>query len=307
MAEIIFLGTGSAWRVPEHNCECLICQKMKELSEERTRSSLFVKTSKGILIDCGPDLLDQMKAQKLERPDVVLITHEHGDHFLGLDDLFAFKRTVPANSWNTIPVYASDLTWKAIEARFSYLLGTLIEKRIAVPGEPIDYFQDRIIPFKTDHGVSAPGSIGYVIETFERGKSKRIVYTSDFVGLPSEPDFIKNADALVFQAHWLNEPDVNKPSHMSFQRGLDFIRRWTPHGKVYLTHISGSDIVEGDPKNNTSKKPKCSHPLVHPLTGVTYHVPRCQSEWDAVVQAISADYELGCNVFTAFDGLKVTL
>ncbi len=307
MAEIIFLGTGSAWRAPEHNCECLICQKMRELNEERTRSSIFVNSSQKIMIDCGPDLLNQMKAQKLDRPDVVLITHEHGDHFLGLDDLFAFKRTVSANSWKTIPVYASEPTWQSMEVRFSYLIDTLIEKRIAVPSEPIDLFQDRIIPFKTDHGPTASGSLGYMIETRVNGTLKKIVYTSDFVRLPSEPDFIMNADALIFQTHWLNEPDVNKPSHMSFQRGMDYIRRWTPRGEVYLTHISASDIVAGDPKNNTPKKPKCSNPLVSPLTGVAYPTPRCQSEWEAVVKAISVDYEFGCKILVAFDGLKVTI
>lgn len=305
--DIIFLGTGSAWRVPEHNCECLICSKMRALNEERTRSSLFIESSQKILIDCGPDLLTQMKSQKLDRPDVVLITHEHGDHFLGLDELLAFKRTVPATSWTAIPVYASETTWKSIEVRFPYLLGSLIEKRIAVPGQPIELLQDRITPFKTDHGSTASGSVGYAIETSKDGSSKKIVYTSDFVSLPHEPDFIKNADALIFQTHWLNEPDENKPSHMSFQRGLDFIRRWTPRGEVYLTHISASDIVDGDPKNNTPKKPKCSNPLLHPLTGVAYSVPRCQSEWDALVATIASDYELGCRVVVAYDGMKIVI
>lgn len=307
MAEIIFLGTGSAWRAPEHNCECRICATMREMKEERTRSSILVKSSGNILIDCGPDLLEQMKSQKMERPDAVLITHEHGDHFLGMDDLLAFKRSVTASEWRNIPVYASEVTWNSIEARFRYLLGTLVEKRVATPNEPIEFLEEKIIPFKTDHGVTASGSVGYMIETLVNGSPKRIVYTSDFVGLPFEPDFIKGADVLIFQTHWLNEPDENRPSHMSLQRGIDIMKRWAPKGDVYLTHISASDIVEGDPRNNIPKKPKCTNPLINPATGKPYSTPRCQSEWESVVQSVCAGYGLGFRVLVTHDGLRVII
>jgi len=78
-----------------------------------------------------------MVRNKVARPDAVLITHEHADHFLGLDDLLAFRRAVPPDSWQPIPVYATGQAWQSIEQRFGYLLGTLLEKREAVPGDPL--------------------------------------------------------------------------------------------------------------------------------------------------------------------------
>lgn len=306
MGEIIFLGTGSAWRVPEHTCECAICSSMRAKGEERTRSSILVKSACNLLIDCGPDLLTQMKTNNVERPDAVLITHEHGDHYLGLDDLLAFKRAVPAGEWTPIPVYASYQTWEAVEVRFSYLLGSLIEKNISVPNEPIARFGDLIIPFKTNHGLTASGSVGYVIESNTSGAFKRIVYTSDFIGIPDEPGFLHNPDILVFQSHWLNEPDENKPSHMSLQHGLDYIKRWSPTETVYLTHISGSDLVQGDCRNNASNKPKCSRPLISPLTGSPYKTPCCQSEWQSVADSIRNDFGIGCEIVVSYDGLRVS-
>ncbi len=41
--EIRFLGTGSAWRLPEHSCRCAICEKMAQLGEERTRTSIEIR------------------------------------------------------------------------------------------------------------------------------------------------------------------------------------------------------------------------------------------------------------------------
>ncbi|MGD9817682.1 MAG: MBL fold metallo-hydrolase [Desulfomonilaceae bacterium] len=305
MGEIVFLGTGSAWRTPEHNCQCAICSTMREKKEERTRSSVFLRCASKILIDCGPDLLTQMKANSIERPDAVLVTHEHGDHFLGMDELLAFKRSVPPSEWKPIPVYASKGTWKAIEMRFSYLIGSVIEKNVVVPNEPVERFHDIITPFKTNHGSTAPGSVGYVIETVCAASYKKIVYTSDFVSLPSEPDFLKNSSILIFQAHWLNEPDENRPSHMSLQRGIEFIKRWNPTQTVYLTHISASDIVEGDLWNNIPKKPKCSSPMLSPVSSAAYPTPRCQSEWQSVADRVGSEFEVNCRIVVPTDSMSV--
>ncbi len=306
MGEIVFLGTGSAWRIPEHNCECLICRTLRAKNEQRTRSSIMVNSRSRLLIDCGPDLLDQMKNNSLKRPDAVLITHEHGDHFLGMDELLAFKRTVPNQDWIPIPVYATKTTWDSVESKFSYLLGPVIEKKIVTPSEPIDIGGDTVTPFKTDHGKTAPGSVGYVIESRVEDSVTRIVYTSDFVGLPYEPEFIKNPNILIFQTFWLNEPDFNRPSHMSLQRGIDYIKRWEPLDFVYLTHISASDIVDGDPSNNTPKKLACSKPLLSPATGAPYPTPCCQTDWEALAARIRKEFKIVCDILVPYDGLRIT-
>ncbi len=306
--EIQFLGTGAAWCVPEHSCDCSICAKMRELGEERTRTAFVVRTKhESILVDCGPDIRRQMIRCDLERPDAVLITHEHGDHFLGLDDLLAFRRSVPADVWRPLPVYATEVAWKSIEVRFGYLVGSLIEKRIASPNEPLEGILTKVTPFKTFHGPVAAGSVGYALEPIEDNVPTKILYTSDFFTIPEEPNFLLRPEILVMQSHWLNEPQNNRPSHMSLQRALDYIRRWEPTKATYLVDVSDGDYVPGDPCNNFMKKLAPEAPLENPHTGEAYPVPRCGAEWQEVVDRITKDYDLSCPLIMSEDGLTVRL
>ncbi|MBI5249418.1 MAG: MBL fold metallo-hydrolase [Desulfomonile tiedjei] len=303
--EIVFLGTGSAWCTPEYSCDCAICAKMNQMGEERTRTSILIKGEESILVDCGPDLRIQMKANRFKRPDAVLITHEHGDHYLGMDDLLVFRRSTPVDKWNPIPVYATEEAWKAIEIRFGYLLGTLIEKRIASPGARLEGLHAKITPFKTFHGPSAPGSVGYVYEADASGADFKLVYTSDFMRIEDEPSILMEPDILIIQANWLNEPEFNRPHHMSFQSAMQYIRTWKPRKATYLVHISDMDHVPGDPGNNFMKKIPPESPLHEPGSGEPYPIPRCHDEWQKVVDRISAQYELPYPIFPARDGLKV--
>ncbi len=298
--EIRFLGTGSAWGVPEHSCECFICKRMTELGEERTRTSFLVIGEESILVDCGPDVRRQMLRLAVQRPDAVLITHEHADHFLGLDDLLAFRRATPRDAWTLIPVYATEMTWASVEARFGYLVGSLIDKRLAVPERPLEGLRTKVRPFKTLHGPTAPGSVGYVIE----GKGDPgIVYTSDFIGLDREPEFLFNPDILIIQSHWLNEPERNRPHHMSFQCAIEYIARWRPRRATYLVHVSAGDHVEGDSANNSLGKWRPKAPLPEPATGRPYPVPLCQADWQRLVDGIAEDYGLPRPIFVARDGM----
>lgn len=306
--EIQFLGTGSAWSLPEHSCRCAICARMTELGEERTRTSFVVRSrEETVLVDCGPDLGVQMRRNQLGRPDLIIITHEHGDHYLGMDDLLVFRRSMPKAEWEPIPVYATERAWREIEVRFGYLLGSLLEKRFAFVGVPLDGPKMRITPFKTFHGPFAEGSAGYVIEAEEAQRSIRVVYTSDFMNLESEPDILFEPDVLIIQSHWLNEPVENRPSHMSFQKALDYIKRWKPKKAAYLIHISDGDAVPGDPCNDFLKKCEAAEPLADPLSQVPYPVPRCQSEWQQAVNRIGSDYKISTPIIVARDGLLVVV
>jgi phosphoribosyl 1,2-cyclic phosphate phosphodiesterase len=304
--KILFLGTGSAWAVPEHSCTCAICTRMNEVGETRTRTSFLVQGQETVLVDCGPDFRIHLRMNNLACPDLVLITHEHGDHFLGLDDLLAFRRSMPVDSWKPVPVYASETAWRAIEVRFGYLLGTLIEKREAIPGSPLEGTRMRITPFKTFHGPTASGSVGYVIEDQAEGNPVKLVYTSDFARIDDEPELLQQPDILIIQAHWLNEPRENRPNHMSFQRALDYIMRWKPLRGTYLVHVSDGDQVTGDPCNNFLKKCEPLRAMSPPGSGEPYPVPRCRGEWQRVVDAVCRDYHLPGPILTTWDGMTVT-
>ncbi|MDQ7785321.1 MAG: MBL fold metallo-hydrolase [Desulfomonilaceae bacterium] len=302
--EIVFLGTGAAWSLPEYSCNCATCTKMRALGEERTRTSFLIRCGESILVDCGPDIRQQMWNHGMERPDVILITHEHGDHYLGLDDLLAFRRSLPEDEWTPLPVYASEPAWKAIEIRFGYLVGSLIEKRVSVPGVPLEGTRTRIIPFKTFHGPTAAGSLGYVVEEKTPNGNFKLVYTSDFVRVEDDPEILYEPDVLVIQSHWLNEPEVNRPHHMSFQAAKEYIRKWAPKHSTYLVHISDGDHIPGDSCNHFLKKTKPVSPLADPASGEPYPVPRCLCEWQEVVDRICRDYRVPGPVVVTHDGMR---
>lgn len=305
--EITFLGTGSAWGSPEHSCECAVCAEMNRRGEERTRTSFLVRTHERILVDCGPDLRLQMRRTGMERPDAVLITHEHADHFLGLDDLLAFRRAVPENDWVPIPVYATEQTWASVEQRFGYLMGSLIEKRVGQAGAPCAGITTRVVPFATYHGPSAPGSVGYVVEEYAEQGSTKLVYTSDFSRIDEEPEILIGPDVLIMQAHWLSEPHFNRPNHMSLQAAVDYILRWEPQRAVYLIHISPADVVPGDPHNNILQKLAPDHPFGPPGKNEAYPVPRCHAEWVEIADRVRNDYNIPCPMFVTYDGMTVRI
>ena len=133
---LLFLGTGPAWRSPELGCTCAVCNRMRDLGEQRTRTSLWLDGPVKILMDCGPDAADQLEKNHLGVPDAIVITHEHGDHYLGLDELEAFRRSRPAGDFRPIPCYAHPRAWETIEVRFGYLLGKLLKNAWPYPDRP---------------------------------------------------------------------------------------------------------------------------------------------------------------------------
>lgn len=300
---LTFLGTGSAWSLPEIGCSCLICQHMRENKEVRLRTSLYVESQEKVLIDCSPDIVRQWWANGLTTVDAVLITHEHGDHYLGLDELVALRRSTAPKRWRSIPAYATAAAWKTIELRFGYLFEKTLEKKLAVPGELLAGLRTKVIPFKTFHGPVARGSVGYVIED----GGKRVAYTSDLLHVEAQEEIVNRPDVLVIQSHWLNEPKVNRPSLLSLQRAIPMIRGWEPKERVFLVHISDADPVPGDPANHALKKVAPADPLKDPKTGAPYPVPTCQMEWQEIAERAFRDSGIHVPVQVAYDGLKVEI
>jgi phosphoribosyl 1,2-cyclic phosphate phosphodiesterase len=300
---LTFLGTGSAWSLPEIGCDCFICQKMHKNKETRLRTSLYLECGESILIDCGPDIVRQWWNNGLKSVDAVLITHEHGDHYLGLDELVALRRSTAPENWSPIPTYATKQAWETIEVRFGYLLEKTLDKRLAVPGEALPGMQTKISPFKTYHGPVAKGSVGYVVED----GGKRLMYTSDLLYTEDEGARVDRLDVLVIQSHWLNEPEVNRPSLLSLQRALPMIVNWEPREKVFLVHISDADQVIDDPANDYLKKVPPAAPLEDPRTGIPYPVPTCQAEWQEVAERVFQDNNIDIPVYVACDGLTVDI
>ena len=306
---LIFLGTGGAWSLPELNCYCRVCSEMRLRGERRRRTSFLLSGSTNLLIDCGPDIASQLSEHKIKGVDAVLITHEHGDHYMGLDELFSYKRTCPRGEYKPIPVYITRKSWDVVGLRFGYLIEMgVIEVREIKPNTSFAFKEFEFLPFKTNHGSFATGSVGYIIKTRDRhGKKIRLVYTSDFVDLPESPPDLFHPDYLIIQSFWLHEPVKNIPQHMSLQRALGFIELWQPKKETFLVHIGDGDIIPGDPANAMLKKNEPADPLRSPVNGDPYPTPLNQEEWQKTVNQIIFDFHLPFKISVARDDLVLPL
>ena len=178
-----------------------------------------------------------------------------------------------------------------------------MSKQDAVPGRPLDGLDKsgvRVIPFKTDHGPIPKGSVGYAIQYDTNDGCRTLVYTSDFKDVTGPIDALNKPDYLVASCHWLNEPEQNRPSHMSLQKLLDFIKQWQPQRHIYLVHISDGDVAQGESPTAMLKKRKPFDPLPYP-------VPTCQAEWQSTVERAFKDHGIDVPVTVAWDGLVVDI
>ena len=308
--DITFLGTGGAWGVPEINCDCAICREMRAKGERRDRTSILLADNDAtLLIDCGPDAREQLRRNKVKKIDAVLISHEHNDHYIGLDELFVYKRVRPKEAFSPIPVYLTHETRLVVEMRFAYLeqLGVIRFMEI----EPGQWFRQgpfRIFPFKTDHGTFAKGSVGFMVQgTRHSDGNARLLYTSDFAEIPDMPTDLVGCDIVIMQSFWLNEPVDNRPKHMSFQNAIGYIKRLKPRGETFLVHMGDADRVPGDPANHMAKKYEPKSPLKPPQGKDPYPIPGNQVQWQNTVDQILRDHDIPYDVTVAQDDLTVRI
>lgn len=306
---LTFMGTGAAWGLPELNCRCRICSEMRARNERRRRVALLFSGKTNLLVDCGPDIASQLSRHPVEKLDGVLITHEHGDHYIGLDDLSSFKRTRPRGEFTPIPLHATSGTWQVIKPRFSYLVDTgILSVHEVEPNRTYTLGSVEFVPFKTFHGPFAAGSVGYLLRMKgQDGREIRVVYTSDFMDVLDFPAEADRPHYLIIQSHWFHEPAENRPHHMSFQRALDFVRLWKPEKQVFLVHLGDSDRIPGDPANAMMKKAEPMNPLRPPAGGEPYPVPLHHRQWQETVNQVVADFGLPHEITVAQDDLVIPL
>ena len=306
--DITFLGTGSAWGVPEISCDCAICREMRAKQERRDRTSLLLtEDNTTLLIDCGPDARRQLSKNGVQKIDAVLISHEHNDHYIGLDELFVYKRVLPKEAFLPIPVYLTGKSREVVAARFAYLEEMGVIRFVEIePGKWFEQGPFRVFPFKTDHGNFAKGSVGFVIEGRNgTDEAMRLLYTSDFAEIPDIFPEMVECDYLIMQSFWLNEPVYNRPRHMSFQRAIGYMKRLKPKKETFLVHMGDADRVPGDPANHMIKKYEPKDPLKPPQGKNPYPIPGNQAQWQKTVDQIVSDYQIPYGVTVAHDNLTV--
>ncbi|HMU05036.1 MAG TPA: MBL fold metallo-hydrolase [Saprospiraceae bacterium] len=115
--QITFLGTSTSQGVPVIGCECDTCLS-HDPKDNRLRSSVLI-SEKGynILIDVGPDFRQQMLTNKVKKLDAILLTHEHNDHIIGMDDIRPFN----FRQGKEMPIYGLKRVLDEIKMKFAYV------------------------------------------------------------------------------------------------------------------------------------------------------------------------------------------
>jgi phosphoribosyl 1,2-cyclic phosphate phosphodiesterase len=229
------LGCGSSMGSPRVALGWGACDPNNPKNRRR-RCSLLVERAGAdgrtrVLVDCTPDLRQQLLDAEVDWLDGVLFTHEHADHTHGIDDLrplFIHKR-------RRVEVYMDAPTSHMMRARFSYCFATppgseyppIVNERRLVPGELVTINGQggpiETLPVLQKHG-EIP-SLG-----FRFGK---VAYSADIKSLPPESmPAMAGLDVWIVDALRINP----HPSHMSLEESLDWIARVKPK-RAIITNL----------------------------------------------------------------------
>ena len=115
--KIRILGCGTSTGVPRLGSGWGACDP-NEPRNRRLRSSILLESGgETLLVDCGPDLREQLLAAEVENVDRVIVTHDHADHCHGIDDL----RPVAQARGAPVPLLARPDVLQRLQERFRYI------------------------------------------------------------------------------------------------------------------------------------------------------------------------------------------
>lgn len=239
---LTILGCGSSGGVPRVAQGWGACDPNNPRNRRRRCSVLIEQVREGltqVLVDCSPDLREQLLDAAVNRLDGVLITHSHADHTHGMDDLrplfIAMRRRVD--------VHMDETTAEIMRQTFGYLFESprgslyppiLNEGRLK-HGEPcaIEGFGGAIVttPFELEHGeIKALGL-----------RVGDLAYTPDVNAIgPESVGFLEGLDVWIIDALRYKP----HPSHFSLDEALAWIEKMRPRRAVVTNLHTDLDYEE---------------------------------------------------------------
>jgi phosphoribosyl 1,2-cyclic phosphate phosphodiesterase len=224
---IRILGCGTSTGVPKIGNEWGSCDP-QEPRNSRLRTSILVESAgERMLVDCGPDLRQQLLAAEVSRLDGLIVTHAHGDHCHGIDELRPVSQAIE----RPVPLHARAAVLGEIQQRFGYAFARsdfyrpIVEAREL--GEELSFGKTRVRFVDQPHG--GPTSLGM---RFGEG-TYSAAYAIDFSDLTEEMAALYEgadvwiADCLTRRPH---------PTHAH----LDAVLGWAKElrvGQLYLVHM----------------------------------------------------------------------
>lgn len=218
--KITFLGTGTSSGIPYLGCSCEVCQSLNP-KDKRFRASVLLEIEgKSILIDCGPDFRQQALRAGVKKIDAVLLTHQHVDHMMGLDDLRVFGE---------VDIYADKNTCEAIYRVFSYCFNNNYH---GIPQFSLHEISNA--PFWVDGIEFIPIEVLHYKLPIHCYRIGDFAYITDFKTIDdSEKLKLKGVKTLVVNALRFKDHF----SHATVDEALSLINEITPD-QAYLTHVS---------------------------------------------------------------------
>ena len=185
---------------------------------------------KRLLVDCGPDLREQMLAGHVARIDAVIVTHDHADHVHGIDDLRPLSQALKG----PMPLMARPHDLERLRERFAYAFVQAGFYPPVVEGVPLgretDFGEARLRFVDQPHG--GISSLGMRID--EGGAS--VAYAIDFHDLTDDMAALYEGVDV-----WISDCLMRRPhpTHAS----LDAVVGWARElnvGQMYLSHMGNS-------------------------------------------------------------------
>lgn len=225
--KVRILGCGTSTGVPKIGNDWGQCDP-REPRNYRLRTSILVESaSERMLVDCGPDLRQQLLAAEVNRLAGVIVTHAHGDHCHGIDEL----RPVSQAVGEPIPLHARGDVLRELEQRFAYAFAQSEFYRPIVEARELGddlAFGEAIARF-VDQPHGGPRSLG--LRFNEKGRS--VGYAIDFSRMTDDMATLYQgvdlwiADCLTRRPH---------PTHAHLDAVLGWARVLRV-GQLYLVHM----------------------------------------------------------------------
>lgn len=228
--KIRVLGCGTSFGVPRIGPDWGECDPA-EPRNRRLRSSILIESAdERVLVDCGPDLREQLLAAEIGDIDRLIVTHDHADHCHGLDEL----RPLAQRLGRPIPLHARTDVIAGLKERFGYAFSGATFYAPLVEPAPLDAqltFGNAQIRF-VDQPHGKITSLGLCIDEGERS----LVYAIDFNEMSDAmAELYKGADVLICDC-------VQRRPHPTHAH-LDAVLVWARElrvGQLYLTHMNNS-------------------------------------------------------------------
>ena len=141
--------------MPVIGCDCAVCAS-DDPRDARLRTSALLRAPGGnVLVDCGPDARQQLLRAGVRELAGVLLTHEHNDHVIGLDDLrpFMFRQRSP------VTLYAEARVLASVRERFGYAFAERpypgaprFELREIAAGDTLELAGTHVEALRVEHG-----------------------------------------------------------------------------------------------------------------------------------------------------------